>query len=1470
MEDLNQRIFDNIVEHMGDLRLFEEGVKVGNRRIMRRHRTNLRGLLNKDLSGDRELRTKAARGYGKEQSRFATELFSWQKMNMMEASTAEIDFHSDILYKQTRDFYKTRKPRSRELLAEITGSTMKGEKTLKGNILNISSGELVRIQTKVKAGLAAGASKQQIINDVMKTTRLTEVQASTLTRTAITSTQRAAIVSVAESNSSLIKGYAFTAILDGRTSSICRHHDGNFYELDDTRYRPPLHFNCRSTLIPVMRSKSELMAIKNDPQIKKTALAKKRDTSLTGTQPIKESFGEWLKRQTWAIQVKMLGDEDKANMFRKGELQADKFVTPKGKAISLTALRRRAANATTVFTPKQELRDKGVKISVARPSTLVNNPKWKKEVRDMYVLDATDHSKTFSLTDFRGTSLQGKQTARRRAGNQFDESNTSFDPLTGEVRNNNLYDPNFTLYQERIDFMRNSKTLRGEHKDFIQSVADSLEDKVSVNQQTVVVENLRVVLERAIKDKSPWEDLASVIRAENRFAVQNVSRLLDVRQKQKHNLFARFFGARAEGPQIQIMGEYYTPAQLNKQLLKDQREIDSFRRTEGSRIAKKLYFQGKAPARAYFRAFAGKIPTVDSIKKKLKSESLIATSYKDFVEKFKREPKDDWWVRQTAKVNESWRHIVDFEFLQANKKPSTKVIDEVAINSLSKAVKLVASGQSTDYDGLAIAIGKQFAKDFEQVNPFTEHTLKSYHAEGSRVLDYMIKQRMIRTNFRGVVRRGVYDVDTGRASSSWGDTVSREVEVLDKKMLELQKAERRVVISRRFGVTEDRDRLYVRTGKKTYVDARGNDTGIPVISRSKFPSFDPKQIDKDFANMMNHAMNVEYQVDKEFFEFMDDVVRFRDPRGNSKYYDSINEFRHEIIKRGDGGYGFMAAAKYHSERGKPFRTHVYIDSRGRVYHRGYLTPTGGEMVRPFLNDSNAVPMNRLAFDELQTQTGALIGPGTEALTQAGRREIFQRNEKALREIGELLQSPTQRDRRIREFLEHPLVQPLEGPEVPKMARLALEYKRVYDHTGGNFSDDLLKTYKTRLMIENDASSSGAQIIGLSTRDRDVAIASNVVATSQKNRLYDLVAMDTISDPEFLKIPALRDANLTWEDLAKAAKAQNMVSFYGAGEATKAANVTNKLSKILSNKGFVTVTKSDVKDISQIVDSQIKNAERIGAEVTRDSLKAFRSELLDMVNKDQSIGLQLMKEAEEIHPDVADFVSKVTNARQGLVAPDDFKKVSEVMSKNLSARAPVTDKFINFWKKVSKVYTNETQSVDIPWVTFDGKVMTQRYRPQLQERIEFRDPTTGRKVMNIYAAEAEDGKLLGKGSTQSASIGLGVNGNHSNDAVIVRRFHLWGRDNNVSTGTIHDAFFTNVAEADNARTALRGIYADALDGDTIRKTLKEMQKQGMTRESYQALIEEATELGLIDPPNALTRKDVLAPIPDGQDWYGIGP
>lgn len=55
--------------------------------------------------------------------------------------------------------------------------------------------------------------------------------------------------------SQIVEAYEFSAILDERTSDVCRELDGKIFEKGAfiTRVTPPLHFNCRSLLVPVTR-----------------------------------------------------------------------------------------------------------------------------------------------------------------------------------------------------------------------------------------------------------------------------------------------------------------------------------------------------------------------------------------------------------------------------------------------------------------------------------------------------------------------------------------------------------------------------------------------------------------------------------------------------------------------------------------------------------------------------------------------------------------------------------------------------------------------------------------------------------------------------------------------------------------------------------------------------------------------------------------------------------------------------------------------------------------------------------------------------------------------------------------------------------------------------------------------------------------------------------------------------------------
>lgn len=83
--------------------------------------------------------------------------------------------------------------------------------------------------------------------------------ASMIARTITNGVANEARLATLDENEDVIDGYQFLATLDGRTSFICASLDGKIWKKDerDQVKRPPLHPNCRSTLIPYIELRDQ-------------------------------------------------------------------------------------------------------------------------------------------------------------------------------------------------------------------------------------------------------------------------------------------------------------------------------------------------------------------------------------------------------------------------------------------------------------------------------------------------------------------------------------------------------------------------------------------------------------------------------------------------------------------------------------------------------------------------------------------------------------------------------------------------------------------------------------------------------------------------------------------------------------------------------------------------------------------------------------------------------------------------------------------------------------------------------------------------------------------------------------------------------------------------------------------------------------------------------------------------------------
>lgn len=187
------------------------------------------------------------------------------------------------------------------------------------------------VNRTLQAGLAEGKTTKEIANEITKIVKnRTTAQAEALIRTAANHAGATARKSVYDENSDILDGEKFTAVLDSRTSLSCAGNDGKIFPVGEG-VEPPLHFNCRSIRIPVVKPEYTVKGLKGER-------ASRGESGKTEYVGANVTYGGWLRKQPTSFQDKALGKE-RAKLFRNGGLTIDKFTNNKNIAYSLDELR---------------------------------------------------------------------------------------------------------------------------------------------------------------------------------------------------------------------------------------------------------------------------------------------------------------------------------------------------------------------------------------------------------------------------------------------------------------------------------------------------------------------------------------------------------------------------------------------------------------------------------------------------------------------------------------------------------------------------------------------------------------------------------------------------------------------------------------------------------------------------------------------------------------------------------------------------------------------------------------------------------------------------------------------------------------------------------------------------------------------------------------------------------------------------
>lgn len=204
---------------------------------------------------------------------------------------------------------------------------------------------------EMRRGVALGETNAALVKRVRGTAeapglmQVSRVSAERLVRASVQTAANAGRSATYAANSDLIAAVMWHATLDTRTSIWCLARDGHKYgpiDHESLEGAPPwlegpgaIHWNCRSTSVPVLKSWKEL-GIDLD-EIPKTTRA-----SMDGQVPAEQTFESWLGKQTVERQNRVLG-VGKADLWRAGKIGFRDLLDQSGRPLSTEALRAKYA-----------------------------------------------------------------------------------------------------------------------------------------------------------------------------------------------------------------------------------------------------------------------------------------------------------------------------------------------------------------------------------------------------------------------------------------------------------------------------------------------------------------------------------------------------------------------------------------------------------------------------------------------------------------------------------------------------------------------------------------------------------------------------------------------------------------------------------------------------------------------------------------------------------------------------------------------------------------------------------------------------------------------------------------------------------------------------------------------------------------------------------------------------------------------
>jgi len=258
--------------------------------------------------------------------------------------------------------------------------TLPNGQTVQKAFRGIAESSAEKLDLAVRSGVFSGETLQQISRRLVgrldfsqkgnvkqiaaaggELTKLANHQIQTIVRTSVNQVTNQASMAVYAANKKVSPRYEYVATLDSRTSPICQRLDGQKFEYNNGP-TPPQHFNCRSTVVPVVDFDGLQKKYPNlEEPLPEGFMEIARRPSETGRVPADIKYGNWIYGQrkgkfgAGELQIKTFGSKEKAEYFnrlavKEGPVKALRtFVRNDGSVLTLDDLKNRYGTPESII-----------------------------------------------------------------------------------------------------------------------------------------------------------------------------------------------------------------------------------------------------------------------------------------------------------------------------------------------------------------------------------------------------------------------------------------------------------------------------------------------------------------------------------------------------------------------------------------------------------------------------------------------------------------------------------------------------------------------------------------------------------------------------------------------------------------------------------------------------------------------------------------------------------------------------------------------------------------------------------------------------------------------------------------------------------------------------------------------------------------------------------------------------------------